>query len=149
MARDIFFRGVLYQMRVLVIDDYRSHGESLVELLQTRGHEAMYCGDETDSEWLLGLFRFDLAILDFDMPGISGPAMAAKLAKRFPELRSVIVSAHAPIGKRRTELGDLPFIKKPVPPQKLLDFIEAVNQERIGYSVVLRSVYSLVRYGKP
>jgi len=135
-------------MRVLVIDDYQSHGESLAEFLQTRGHEAMYSGGYADAEWLLGLFRFDLAILDFDMPGMSGPAMAAKLAERFPRLRSLIVSAHAPVGKRRAELGDLPFIKKPVPPQELLDFIEAMNRERVGFSIVLRSAYSLVRYGR-
>jgi hypothetical protein len=59
------------------------------------------------------------------------------------------VSAHAPVGKRRAELGDLPFIKKPVPPQELLDFIEALKRERVGYSIVLRAAYSLVRYGKP
>jgi DNA-binding response OmpR family regulator len=136
-------------MRVLVIDDYQSHGESLAEFLQTRGHEALYASGYADAEWLLGLFRFDLAILDFDMPGMSGPAMAAKLAERSPNLRCVIVSAHTPAGKRRAELGDLPFIKKPVAPRELLEFLEALDRERVGYSVVLRSTYSIVKYGKP
>jgi DNA-binding response OmpR family regulator len=132
-------------MRILVIDDYRSHGESLVELLLSWGHEALYAAGYDDAQWLLDLFKFDVALLDCDMPGMNGPAVAEKLAERFPDLRSVIVSARPP-GTSRAELGSLHFISKPVRPQELLDFLQLMIRERAGCSIVLRSVYSLVKY---
>jgi DNA-binding NtrC family response regulator len=133
-------------MRILIVDDYRSHGESFAELLQSRGHEAMYAERFIDAEWLLGLFRFDLAFLDFDMPGLTGPALARKIAERYPEVHSVILSAHVPDGARRLELGELPFLEKPVPAALLFDLIEKLERARAGSALMRRPVFSVKKY---
>jgi DNA-binding NtrC family response regulator len=133
-------------MRILVMDDYQSHGEGLAEFLGSRGYEAIYAASYADAEWLLALMRFDLAVLDFDMPGLPGPAVAAKLAERFPQLRSVIMSARPPSGPRKAELGSFLFLEKPVPTDALLEIVGRVEKEIAGFSVVLRSVFSVVKY---
>lgn len=133
-------------MRILVMDDYRSHGESLVELLASKGHEALYAETYDDAEWLLDLFRFDAALLDFDMPGMSGPAVAARVSKRVPHVRAWIMSAKAPTGQRLKELGGLQFLHKPVQLEALLALILETERELTGRALVPRSTYSLVKY---
>ena len=130
-------------MRILVVDDYRTHGESLAELLQSRGHEAMYAERFADAEWLLGLFRFDIAFLDFDMPGMTGPTIARKIADLYPGVHSVILSARVPEGARRTELGDLPFLEKPVTTAVLFALVERLERERAGSALIPRGVFSI------
>lgn len=133
-------------MRILVMDDYRPHGESLAELLQTKGHDAIYAQSYADAQWLFELFHFDSAFLDFDMPALSGPAVAAKLSEQFPTLLSVIVSAIVPAGARRAELRDLPFLKKPVLVEALWDVVAAIERQLAGSSLVRRMVYPLTKY---
>jgi DNA-binding NtrC family response regulator len=133
-------------MRILIVDDYKTHGESLADLLSSKGHEAIYAESYADAEWLLELMRFDLALLDFDMPGMSGPTVAAKLTARHPSLRSVILSAHVPTGERLVELGGLPFLAKPVPTTALLQMLEQVARELAGLSLIQRSAFSIVKY---
>jgi len=135
-------------MRILILDDYRSHGESLAELLGSIGHEATYAETYSDAEWLLDLLRFDIALLDFDMPGLSGPAVAARLAARFPRIRSVIMSARKPTPARLKEIGSLPFLEKPVPMAVLLELLRDVERELLGVALVQRTAFSVVKYGR-
>lgn len=133
-------------MRILVMDDYRSHGESLAELLGAKGHEALYAESYSDAEWLLNLMRFDFALLDFDMPGMSGPAVAQRLSKRFPSIRSVIMSAKTPAGPRLSELGGLRFLQKPVSTRALLEILCQAERDLVGLALVQRTGFSLVKY---
>ena len=133
-------------MRILVIDDYRNHGESLLDLLRTLGHDALYAQSYGEAQWLLDLFRFDLAVLDFDMPETTGPAAARHLATRFPDMEQVIVSAHALRGTRREEVGDLAFLPKPVNRTALAALLDQIEQARIGSALVLRGPFAVIKY---
>ena len=53
-------------MNVLIIDDYESYGESLVERVQMRGHDAQYAPSFAEAEWRLDLLPFQVALLDLD-----------------------------------------------------------------------------------
>jgi DNA-binding response OmpR family regulator len=128
-------------LRILVLDDYRSHGESLTDYLQSKGHEAIFAESYRDVGWLLDLFRFDLAILDHDMPEASGPAVAAQLAERTPAVRSVIVSAREPADLH----AGLVFLRKPVAVEELLRVITAIERERTGSPLVVRSSFQVIR----
>jgi CheY-like chemotaxis protein len=133
-------------VRILVIDDYRPHGESLQELLRTEGHEALYAESYKGAQGYLDLLRFDLAFLDFDMPDMKGPVVAGKLSERFPTLRSVIISGHMPEEDLLVELGDLPLLRKPVSPPTLREFLQQVEREMSGLAVVLRSLFPVTPY---
>ena len=133
-------------MRILVIDDYQPHGESLRELLEARGHEALYAESYSHARGHLEVLRFDLAFLDLDMPSLRGPIVADLLAERFPGLRSVIVSAHAMTDDRRREVGDRPFLRKPVSIEALLECLARVERELVGLAVVPRSVFPIAVY---
>ena len=133
-------------VRILVIDDYHTHAESLVELLEALGHEALYAPTYSEAEWFLDLFQFDLAILDFDMPEMSGPAMARRFTVRNPKMQSVIVSAHSPQDERLKELGELLFLPKPLKSAALSDLLESVRILQTGLPLVLRQAFPLKKY---
>ena len=109
------------------------------------GHEAQYAPSFTEAEWLLNLFPFDLALLDFDMPQMTGPMIAAKLAQRFPKIHPVIMSAHAPDHRRKEEIGNWPFLQKPLSRQKLQTFLDDFLRAQGGSSLMLRASFPILR----
>ena len=78
-------------MRLLIIDDDVAHGESLTDLLQTRGHEAYFARSFPEACWLLDLFRFQLAVVDYDMPGLNGPELVRRLRTQDATLKAIKV----------------------------------------------------------
>ena len=132
-------------MKVLIIDDYRSHGESLVELVHVLGHDAQYAPNYSEAEWLLNVLPFDLALLDFDMPQMTGPMIAAKLAQRFPKVRPVIMSAHAPGKRRKKELGDWTFLQKPLTREQLQNLFSDFVREQRGCGLMLRASFQILK----
>lgn len=133
-------------MRILVLDDYRPHGEALADWLQTQGHEVAYAESYHDAEWLLDLYTFNLAFLDFDMPGMIGPDAARKLQGRLPALRCIILSALPPTGLRKEQLGELEFLSKPVALETLMGVLREVEQALRGYPLTLRSPFAIAKY---
>ena len=84
-------------IRVLVVDDHtliRAGIRGLLEKLRgievvgeaADGHEALLLADE---------LRPDVALLDIGMPGLNGLEVAARLTRREPPVRVVMLSLHA------------------------------------------------------
>jgi two-component system response regulator YesN len=132
-------------MNVLIIDDYRSHGESLVELVEVLGHEAQYAPSYSEAEWLLSVLSFDVALLDFDMPQMTGPMIASEIAQRFPKVRPVIMSAHAPDTRRRQEIGEWTFLQKPLTRERLQALFSDFVREQRGCGLMLRGSFPILR----
>ena len=83
--------------RVLVVDDNRDAGHSLAELLRLLGHAVVVADDGSAALALLeGGRSFDVALLDIDLPGISGHELARRLRQRLPRhaLRLVALSGY-------------------------------------------------------
>ena len=133
-------------MRVLIIDDNRAHGESLSELLNSHGFEAYFAPDLAEADWLCGLFRFQLAILDHDMPGLNGPEVAEKLTSRNPQLRSVVMSASESNRRFCEEKGHFPFLPKPFSLEQLLALVSHLGLVEGGASLVRRLAFPLQKY---
>ena len=132
-------------MNVLIIDDYKTYGESLVSMIQVLGHAAQYAPSYSEAKWLLDLFPFELALLDFDMPAMTGPTIAAKLTKRFPEMHPVIMSARPPDAIRRAEIGNWKFLQKPLSREVLQDLLSQLTVEKTGVRLMLRPSFEIVR----
>ncbi|MBN1442470.1 MAG: response regulator [Planctomycetes bacterium] len=131
-------------MRIIIVDDDRAHGESLSDLLNSRGHEACFASSGEEAEWLLGLVRFDLAIVDCDMPRLSGPQVARRLLEREPGLRTALMSARELSEEHRLEAGSLPFIPKPIRAEALLDLIHGAGSPPASAAVAVRAAFPLL-----
>jgi two-component system response regulator HydG len=59
-------------MRALIVDDDRDHGESIAEILETRGHAVAiaYSGEEAVDCFRAG--DFDIVLMDVKLPRMNG-----------------------------------------------------------------------------
>jgi CheY-like chemotaxis protein len=81
-------------LRVLVIDDERSVGATLRDMLETLGHSVVAVQNATDALVKARSKNFDVAIVDVNLgPGIDGISLTRELRHRFG-LRAVIVSGY-------------------------------------------------------
>ncbi|MFL9909977.1 response regulator [Paraburkholderia sp. RL17-337-BIB-A] len=69
-------------MNVLVVDDSEVVADSLAFLLDCIGHRAVMAPDGETALELLHAGAFDLVLLDEDLPGIKGSAVALSLRDR-------------------------------------------------------------------
>jgi CheY-like chemotaxis protein len=111
-------------LRVLVVDDLTDAADSLAELATLAGHEARaaYCGCSAVA--LAESFGPDVVVLDVEMPGEDGYAVAARLRERLPRRPVLVaVTGHAHLDDRsRVEGLDHHFLK-PADPAALLDLL--------------------------
>ena len=132
-------------MRILIIDDDRAHGESLSDLLNSRDHEAYFAPSLSEATWLFDLFRFDLAILDHDMPDLTGPQVARKLQTGDPAIRTILMSARESNRESCQDIGSVPFLDKPIDVDRLLAIIGDLASPEAS-SLILRLSFPLERY---
>lgn len=81
-------------MRCLVIDDEEAPRQLISLLLERGGHQVAMVDsgdraiDEIESD------RFDLAVVDMELPGINGADTIARLRGMRPDLKILVVSGH-------------------------------------------------------
>ena len=73
-------------------------------------------------------YQPDVALLDIEMPGIDGLAVAGVLAQEVPHCRSLILTTFGRPGylRRAMESGACGFVVKDAPPEQLADAIRRV-----------------------
>lgn len=81
-----------HPLRILIADDDRDTATTLAIILRDEGHEVHTAlrGDEAMD--MARLFRPDVVILDVDLPGESGYAVARDLRSRHGELAPLLIA---------------------------------------------------------
>jgi len=124
--------GSTRALRILLADDNRSNQMLLARILEGAGHEVRMAGRGDEAFDLMTEGNLDLAILDLNMPDISGPdviklyrAGEIGTGRRFPV---IILSADATPAAQQESLdaGANEFLTKPVQGSSLLATIERV-----------------------
>lgn len=108
--------------RLLVVEDERNVGSTLVERLRKEGFEVEWAATASDARLEIQGRRFDLALLDVGLPDGSGFDVAATLRKAQPSTAIVFLTAFgAPEDKvRGLELGAEDYVVKPFHLKELL-----------------------------
>jgi CheY-like chemotaxis protein len=83
------------KLRILVVDDEPSVGNTVKMLLQFDGHEVEATHSSTDALALFEPGRFDLVITDFAMPGMNGHQLAAAIKAGAPDQPVIMLTGHA------------------------------------------------------
>jgi CheY-like chemotaxis protein len=104
--------------RVLVVDDNISATEALALILDCWGHAVRVCHDGPSGLDAASEFRPDVVILDIDLPGLDGHAVARRLRER-PEHQAVVMIAmtghdHAEARDRSHAVGINVHMVKPI-----------------------------------
>ncbi len=115
-------------LRVLIADDNEINRHLLGVYVSRNDGEALFAPDGLAALDQADAHRPDLALLDLDMPRLSGSEAAGELRRRFPEMRLVAVTAETR-AERLAGLREQGFdavLIKPVTERRLLDTVAAL-----------------------
>jgi PAS domain S-box-containing protein len=126
-------------LRVLVAEDNAVNRLYAMRLLERLGHRPCAATDGLQTLEALKRERFDLVIMDVQMPGMDGVAVtravrAAQAGANDPGLPIVAVTAHALAGDRERFLaaGMDDYLSKPMEPDALAEVLARVMGRRCG-----------------
>jgi len=136
-AQTVIFKGKARQpLRVLLAEDNEVNRKVTVQLLQNRGHQVAVASDGKEALEALESGRFDLILMDVQMPRMDGlettKAIRAQEAARGSHIPIIAMTAYAMVGDRQRCLdqGMDDYISKPIQAQELLELVESWGEGR-------------------
>ena len=124
-------------MRILVADDDRDTGDSLAAILRHEGHEVTTAlrGDEVLA--LERLMRPDALIVDINMPGVSGYAVAHDVRERRGADAPLLIAISGIWVRTSDQLlgravGFDKYLLKPCDPALVVALLKAGRRPRVG-----------------
>jgi two-component system, chemotaxis family, CheB/CheR fusion protein len=125
--------GMLYGLRILVVDDSAENAEALQYFVETEGGEARAATGAAEALLIAESEAFDLIISDISMPEINGYQLLRELRKR-PHTASVPAIALTGYGRsedaeRTREAGYFAHMTKPVIFDQLLSMVLAAVRQ--------------------
>jgi DNA-binding response OmpR family regulator len=129
-------------MRVLVVEDSRSLADILVEGLRDQGMAVDVAHDGLDAAAKLDLNRYDVAVLDRDLPGIHGDALCQMITDRDQRAMVLMLTAAGEPGDRVAglSLGADDYLGKPFHfPELVLRVRALARRQPAGRARILRA----------
>src|SRR5450755_61708 len=115
-------------MRVLVVEDHVELARDIAEGFRDRGiaTDLAYDGAEALAKGVV--YRYDVIVLDRDLPGVYGDAVCVALRDRGSDARILMLTAAAAIGDRveGLNLGADDYLPKPFAFEELVARVHAL-----------------------
>lgn len=116
-------------IRVLVADDDADTARMLSAMLELEGHVVRAVHSGADVLPAVALFRPDAIILDIQIPGLSGYAIAQAVRHSFTDMRRPLMIAISGVWKQAgdrlvaQQVGFDHYLVKPCAPREVLDLL--------------------------
>ena len=125
-------QSAMRALDLLLVEDDPTVAEVIAGLLRARGHRVQHVGHGLAALAEAAVQRFDLALLDLDLPGLDGLALARQLrAQGFAApLLAVTARADAEAEPLARNAGFDGFLRKPVTGEMLAAAISALLEPR-------------------
>ena len=117
-------------MHLLVIEDERALCETIVRSLRRLAYSVDYCFDGEKALELLGTERYDLVLLDLNLPGKDGMTVLRTLRQADWETKVLILSARGEVEDKVEGLdaGANDYLTKPFHSRELLARLRAMTR---------------------
>ena len=128
-------------MRLLVIEDERDLCEDIAKKLRLSGYEADTCFDGEAALELLAVEKYDLVLLDLNLPKVDGMTVLRTLRKHDQETGVLILSARSEISDKVDGLdaGANDYLSKPFHLEELEARVRSLTRRRfVQQDVCLR-----------
>lgn len=121
------------KIHLLMVDDEVKFLKTITERLKLKFFEITSATNGTDAIEAAKTGRFDVAVIDLQMPGIDGLQVLEILKKNHKYLEVLILSGHATIQTAVdcTKLGAFKILEKPCAFDKLVDAIKEAYEARL------------------
>ena len=122
-------------LRILLVDDEPLMRLSMVDALETIGHDVEASASGTEGIEAIRQRPFDLVITDLRLPGADGLTVLTAAKKQSPHTEVMVITAHGSVETAvgAMKLGAFDYITKPFQMDELLLIVE-----RVGRVVTLR-----------
>ncbi len=116
-------------LRILVVDDDIDNAQSLAELFDLEGHEAMmvHSGEAAIAAHMAQ--HFDLAFMDVMMPGLNGVESFLQIRKMRPQAKVFMMTGYSveELLKQAVDQGALGVLSKPMDAEAILTMVNSVG----------------------
>lgn len=112
-------------INIAVVEDYDSLRKAMVEYISANGYSAFGACSATELDQLFALHKFDIVVLDVNLPGESGFSIATRLRTAYPDIHIVMSTVRSSENERVQGYsgGADVFLPKPVSAQELLSVL--------------------------
>jgi len=119
-------------IRILHVEDNDIVAGMAKEMLEAQGWQVDSCTDGNEGlERISGNVHYDLLLLDYDLPGMSGLELVRRARKLAHRARTpIVVLSATPIGAPASEAGADVFLQKPQDVTALVETISQLLDER-------------------
>lgn len=119
--------GEVKKTRVIVIDDESLIAETMVEILNHEGFEAVSAFDGASAIELAKTLQPDIVLSDVVMPGLNGVETGIRIREALPNCRIILFSGQAAtvdlLEKARERGHTFDVLAKPMKPEQLISVI--------------------------
>ena len=138
-------------MRLLIIEDERALCETIVRSLRRLAYSVDYCYDGEKALELLSVERYDLVLLDLNLPGRDGMAVLRTLRQTDRETRVLILSARSEVEDKVEGLdaGANDYLAKPFHLAELEARIRSLTLRQFTQKETGILEYLMVHQGRP
>jgi CheY-like chemotaxis protein len=115
--------------RILCIDDHWNGLIGRKMLLEKSGYEVLEASGGDEGLKLFRLHAVDAVVLDYQMPGMNGDVVAAKMKSINSQVPIMLLSAYGPLPKSKLKSVDT-FLSKSQPSSILLSSLQNMLSDR-------------------
>ena len=108
-------------IRVLVVDNDKSHAQAMAETLDRVGYACKVATSGPDGAKYIDQDSFDVVITDLVMNEIDGEEILCRAKEALPDCEVIVVTGHASVPKavEAMQQGAFNFLEKPLTPDRL------------------------------
>jgi CheY-like chemotaxis protein len=125
-------------LQILVVDDEPDELDAWKTLLLKRNYNVQTANKPDEAMRKCDEHRFDLVVLDYVMPKMKGLELLARIRKKLPLIRSILISGKfdEDLGEQeiresiRTEVEVDKYLRKPAKNEELLNAITEIFDEK-------------------
>ena len=130
--RDVFLKPFDRPVLILVVEDDLVSQALMEGFLTDAGYEVVVVADGADALMEIGRHRFDLLLLDINIPTLNGLRLFEIMIQKGIDTPAIFVSgvASAEVEARSLEIGAADFLRKPIRKEILLPRVRTIVQRR-------------------
>ena len=121
------------KIKLLLVDDEVKFLQSIAQRLELKNIDVIAVSNGEEAIASAEKDLFDVAVVDFQMPGMDGTQVLKALKKRHKYLEIIMLTGHATVDSavECTKLGAFKYLEKPYAFEKLVEVIKEAYEARL------------------
>lgn len=123
-----------FATKVMLVDDEEEFIDLMSQRLETRGLKVIKVTSGEEALAMTDDQNFDVAVVDFAMPGIDGIETLKQIKAKRPDIEVIMLTGQATIqsGIESMKHGAIDYLEKPVDLNILLEKIRLAKEQRMA-----------------